>query len=234
MAKNVPSSFHALKLNIGDSFSLEALTAKARFPVKLIGYSEGNSIIVSVPKVNGKEFLLKNDTILKVRLIADNFACGFQTKVLTHYTAPFLHIHLEYPDKLEAIPVRSASRVRLSLPVSIEEAESGALYGEWPREEILVDVSNSGARIQCKEGLAPVGSDLLLSFSVSVDGIKRDLKLPATVRNIAEVSDPVAGEVFQYGVQFKPINNDDRVYICGYVYEQMLYHTEKSKVTFSK
>ncbi len=234
MAKRVPTNFKALKLSVGDVISLESISAKSRYPVKLIGYLENQSIIVSVPRSNGKEFLLKDGTILRVRMIADNFACGFQTKVLAHQVSPFLHIHLQYPEKLEAVAVREASRVRLALPVSIDEAEPGLLIGEWPRNETLVDVSNTGARIQCAEGLAPVGSDLILKFSVSVDDIVRNLEVKATVRNITEVSDPAQGEVFQYGVQFQPISDDDRVYICGYVYEQMLYQGDTAKVSFTK
>lgn len=234
MPKRVPTNFKALKLNVGDVIGLESITAKSRYPVKLVGYLEGQSIIVTVPRINGKEFLLKSGTLLRVRMIADNYACGFQTKVLSHHASPYMHIHLEYPEKLEAVAVREASRVRLSLPVSIDEVDKDMLIGEWPRSEVLVDVSNTGARIQCAEGLAPVGSELDLKFSVSVDDIRRDLSIRSTVRNITEVSDPEQGEVFQYGVQFQPISDNDRVYICGYVYEQMLYQGDTAKVNFSK
>lgn len=234
MTKRVPTSFKELKLNVGDPIRLESVSAKTRYPVKLIGYLDGQSIIVTVPRINGKEFLIKEGTSLRVRMIADNYACGFQTKVLTYQASPYLHFHLEYPEKLEAVAVRQASRVKLALPVSIDEVDKGELIGEWPRKEILVDVSNTGARIQCSEGLAPVGADLNIKFTVSVDGISRDLSVRSVVRNIAEVCDPDRGEVFQYGLQFQPLSDDDRVYICGYVYEQMLYEEGAANVAISK
>lgn len=234
MPRRIPTNFKELKLNVGDSIGLESVSTKSRYPVKLIGYLEGQSIIVTVPRINGKEFLIKEGTSLRVRMIADNYACGFQTRVLSYQTSPFLHFHLEYPSKLEAVAVRQASRVRLALPVSIDEVDKGELIGEWPRNEVLVDVSNTGARIQCTEGLAPVGSDLNIKFTVTVDGISRNLKVRSVVRNIAEVTDPDRGEVFQYGLQFQPLSDDDRVYICGYVYEQMLYQDGAANVAISK
>lgn len=232
--KRVPKNFKDLNLSVNDVFSVETLSGKQRYPVRLIGWVDNQSLIVTAPRVNGKEFYLKEDTLLKVRLIADNYACGFQTKVLVSHRSPFLYSHLAYPSNFEAVAVRQASRVKMSLPVEIREAQAGSLIGDWPRKETIVDVSHSGARIQSVESLAAVGSELVLHFEVTVDTIKRHLEVPCVVRNIAEVSDSVVGEAFQYGVQFDKLSDNDRVYICGYVYEQMIYYGNKAKVGLSK
>lgn len=234
MAKRVPESFKDLKLNVNDVFNIEPLSSKKRYPVRLIGYTEKKSVLVSVPRLKGKDFLLNDGALLRVRLIADNYACGFETRVLASHNSPYLYMHLEYPRTLEAVAVRKASRVRMSLPVEISEQEEGAVIGKWPRNETIVDVSNTGARVQSLHPLAPVGSEVILKFSVTVDTIERKLEVPAIIRNIAEVTDPHMGEAYQYGVQFESLSDDDRVYICGFVYERMLYPERNAKVDLSK
>ncbi len=220
-SKLVPQQFCDLNLNIGDSFSMESLSNNKRYPVKLIGLVEGRSLIVSAPKIQGKEFFLPEGQILKVRLIAGKYACGFQTQVICTRRLPYLYSHLSYPVKFEAVAIRQANRVRLNLRSDITEAETGTLHGDWPRKGLIRDVSSGGAKIHCHNPLAAVGSRLTVSVTIEVDGVSKQISLLAIVRNINELKDG-----YQYGVQFVDVTDEERVYISGFVYEQMLGQSE--------
>ncbi len=215
--KLVPEHFCDLNINIGDAFSMESLSNNKRYPVKLIGLVEGGSLIVSAPKIQGKEFFLPEGQILKVRLIAGKYACGFQTQVICSRRLPYLYSHLSYPSKFEAVAIRQANRVRLNLPTEISEAEPGSLHGDWPRKGLVLDASSGGARIFCHNPLAAVGSKLSVKIAIEVDGVCKALSLLAIVRNISELKDG-----YQYGVQFLDVSDEERVFISGFVYERML------------
>ncbi|MEH6626977.1 MAG: flagellar brake protein [Motiliproteus sp.] len=220
-SKLVPERFCDLNLAIGDSFSMESLSNNKRYPVKLIGLVESGSLIVSAPKIQGKEFFLPEGQILKVRLIAGKYACGFQTQVICSRRLPYLYSHLSYPSTFEAVAIRQANRVRLNLRAEISEYQTGTLHGDWPRKGLIMDVSSGGAKIHCHNPLAAAGSKLSICFTIEVDGVRKKVTIQAIVRNISELRDG-----YQYGVQFVDVTDEERVYISGFVYEQMLGRSE--------
>ncbi|MCW8885266.1 MAG: flagellar brake protein [Motiliproteus sp.] len=222
----VPNQFSDLHLSVGDSFNIESLANNNRYQVRLIGYVEDDSLIVSAPKIKGKAIQLPEGKLLKVRLIAGKYACGFQTQVICSRRLPFLYSHLSYPEKFNAVAIRQGSRVRLTMAAEIAEAEKGTLHGEWPVSARIVDLSSSGARILSKKPLAASGSRLRVSFQTEVDGIFRQHQLQAIVRNIAE-----ADEGYLYGVQFNGVIDEQRVHISGFVYQQMLGRGELAPVS---
>tara|TARA_R110002095_G_scaffold97216_2_gene85308 strand:+ start:1078 stop:1758 length:681 start_codon:yes stop_codon:yes gene_type:complete len=218
----VPDKFHELRVRIGDIFSIETVSPPKRYPVQLLGFNEGQSLVVSAPSIQGKAFLLPEGQVLRVRLMAGNVACGFQTQVLKNNRVPYLYSHLKYPLKVSSVAVRQASRVELKLPVRIDEFETGELPGEWPKKALFIDLSSGGARLHSQLPIAAVGSELKLSFKVIVDGVEHVSRIKAIVRNIAEVGVSPEQAALQYGVQFVEVSDEDRVYISGYVYEQII------------
>ncbi|MEH6824123.1 MAG: flagellar brake protein [Motiliproteus sp.] len=218
----VPEQFHDLRIRIGDLFSVETVSPPKRYPVRLLGFNEGQSLIVSAPSVQGKSFLLPEGQVLRVRVMAGNVACGFQTQVLKSNRLPYLYSHLKYPLSIPSVAVRQASRVDLKLPVRIDEYETGELPGEWPKKALFIDLSSGGACLHTQLPIAAVGSELKLSFKVVVDGVERISRLKAIVRSIAEVGASPEQAALQYGVQFIDVSDEDRVYISGYVYEQII------------
>ncbi len=90
---------------------------------------------------------------------------------------------------------------------------------------------SAGARVQCAKPLAAVGSELRMSFQVVVDTVKKVLNLKAMVRNITEINDPDRGMVYQYGVEFIGVTEIEQVFICGFVYEQMLYQPDRGRAS---
>jgi c-di-GMP-binding flagellar brake protein YcgR len=218
----VPEQFHELRIRIGDMFSVESVSPPKRYPVRLLGFHEGQSLIVSAPTVQGKAFLLPEGQVLRVRVMAGNIACGFQTQVMKNNRVPYLYSHLKYPPKVSSVAVRQASRVELKLPVRIDEFETGELPGEWPKKALLIDLSSGGGRLQSPLPVAAVGSELKLSFKVVVDGVEHISRIKAIVRNIAEVGASAEQSMLHYGVQFVEVSDEDRVYISGYVYEQII------------
>lgn len=218
----VPEQFHELRIRIGDLLSVETISPTKRYPVRLLGYNEGQSLLVSAPSMLGKAFLLPEGQVLRVRLMAGNVACGFQTQVLKSYRLPYMYSHLKYPAKVSSVAVRQASRVELKLPVRIDAFEAGDLPGQWPKKALFIDLSSGGARLQSPLPIAAVGSELKLSFKVIVDGVEHISRIKAIVRNITEVGTSPEQALLHYGVQFVEVGDEDRVYISGYVYEQII------------
>ncbi|WP_210396686.1 flagellar brake protein [Motiliproteus sediminis] len=220
----LPTRFAELRVQPGDAFSVETITPPKRYPVRLIGYSEGDSLLVSTPRIQGKTFLLPEGQLLRVRMMADNIACGFETRVLHNCRTPFLYAHLAYPKSIKSVAVRQASRVALKLPAIVAEFEPGALPGQWPKKGLIIDMSSGGARLHSKEPVAAVGSELRLRFRVMIDTVERDEQVRAIVRNITEVGQGPEDAGYQYGLQFMDVGEEDRIRISGYVYEQILHH----------
>jgi c-di-GMP-binding flagellar brake protein YcgR len=217
----LPSSFSELNLKCGDAFSIETLSPAKRYPLRLIGFVEKGSLVVTAPQVQGKSFLLPEDQLLKVRLMASTVACGFSSKVMRTCRAPYLYMHLAYPDKIEAVTVRQASRVQLALLTRIDAFKTGDLPGVWPKKGQIIDLSSGGARILSMQPIAATSSALWITFKLVIESVERIVKVKAVVRNIAEVGKSPEEAAYQYGVQFLDVDDDDKIRIAAYVYEQM-------------
>ncbi len=220
--KLLPRNFADLYLRVGDSFSIETLTPAKRFPVKILGYMEHQSLIVTCPIVQGRPFMLKEDQLLKVRLMAGTVVCGFATKVLRVCRSPYLYMHLQYPEKIEAVEVRKASRVRVKLPTLLQEQEVGTLYGQWPKRGEISDLSRTGCGLIADQPVAAKGDRIIINALLEVDGERRKVAIPSLVRNVAEIDDDPQALRYQYGIEFQELAPQDRIWLSAYVYEQRI------------
>lgn len=78
------ANFNDIKLHIGDSIQLQDPNSKSneRIFVKLIGYRDGKSILVSMPRADGHEIQVQQGQIFIVRLFSVQTAYAFNVTVL--------------------------------------------------------------------------------------------------------------------------------------------------------
>lgn len=205
-----------LDFSIGTSLNMQLLTGEAnqRHDVSLIGMLPGESLLVSMPRVNGIiPKIFPNDEYI-VRFFAGKNIIAFRTAVIMVNQIPYHYIHLKYPDKLEKVTVRQAERIDANITTQITINDKKILG-------TIKDLSVSGAMVELPERVAESNDYIELFFDLTMGKIKRSIHLVAIVRNVRQ-SESESG-VFRLGLEFIDPSEADVVFVYGYVYEQLLH-----------
>ncbi|MDP1924970.1 MAG: flagellar brake protein, partial [Thiobacillus sp.] len=88
-----------IKLAIGDAIQLQFQSdvEPSRSFVTLIGYLEGQSVVVTTPIINGSMMLVREGQDFVVRLFSGKSAYAFTTSAKRVTNTPYPHLHLAYP-----------------------------------------------------------------------------------------------------------------------------------------
>jgi len=212
-----------LKHSIGNTVQLQFLPGGEddRYYVKLIGFLNGKSIVVTTPRDEGVTLRVTNEQQFIVRLVSGNSAKGFNATVIHVTSLPYPHLHLTYPEKLESITVRKAERIECQLIVSVQNEEVGKSFPE-AKSAAIVNLSTVGAQLLTNESVGEVGEKISLTCKVSVAGIEQYLNVTGIIRRLTEKTESVSGK-HEYGIEFIITENKDKLLLHGFIYEQMLH-----------
>lgn len=221
LANNRPATTLAsLKPPVGSPVQLESADL-GRLGSRLLGYQEQGSLILATPKQAGRRVLLKTGALLNVRLITAVSLCTFSARLLAQARDPYPHWHLEYPQTLEVSRIRQHARVPVNLAVSVDQYdEAGLGLSSCPRTVFCSDISLRGASLLSGQPLGQVGDRLYVTMRLAVAGEDQVLLTPAVIRNLQADSGAAAGQ--SYGVEFFDLDEDARLVLAGFVYQQSL------------
>lgn len=203
-------------IDVGTSLQVELLSGqkKARFNVSLIGYVRGTGILISHPPSSELKSCLLDGDELAIRFMNGSAIYGFTTHIARICTDPFKYIHLRFPNKIESARVRSAQRIKSTIPVSIRANGNGVAHdGE------MTDVSVDGAGFITDPGVGETGDELVVCTSLVFGGMNEEVELNATIKSTTNVNG--SGKT-HYGVEFNGLNKNDELFLRGFVYEQLM------------
>lgn len=168
------------KLKIGDSIQLQfqTETEKVRCVVSLIGYLAGQSVIVSMPLMNGRPMPGREGQNLSARFFSGKNAYAFSAVVTRTTSTPYPHLHLSYPPEVRGLVVRSSPRAQAHINCHASTRD-GSSYTCIAR-----DISIGGALIASREQVGSVGEELLLRLPVKIDADERILDLNCQIRSV--------------------------------------------------
>lgn len=217
--QHVLSDLLALKLGIGDVVQLQDMSAtKQRHFVKLIGYLNKKSFLVSHPLNNEQLLFVKKGDFFLVRGFSSTKTYEFNSEVLNVCLAPYPYLHLSFPSQISTVSMRSAMRIKIKLVCSIKLKGGASTIAAT-----IGDMSVGGARIQAKVEFGQVGDAIDVSFRLPVDGVDQLLAVPAIIRNIGNEAESADGEhTVLYGVEFQLPEGNERNILQYFIYKNMV------------
>lgn len=208
-------SFESIGLPIGSSLVLERVETGKKYPVQLLGFRLHRSLMVTAPQTKGAEVLLDSGEALNVRFINGKTVGAFESQVVFRCYQPFSYIHLSYPEQIESIDVRNAERVSADLEASVDS--DFVMVGDWPKQVVLRNLSESGLCFVSDEFLGLIGHELNFSVTLSINTIEKTLCLPGVIRNIEHLTLDSGQKEYQVGVQFLTVDENDFLVLSSYV-----------------
>ena len=221
MAENNKNNLD-LKHSIGDTVQLQFYPGNEddRYYVKLIGFLDGKSIVVTTPRDQGAALRINNEQQFIVRLVSGNSAKGFNAKAIHATKHPYPHLHLTFPDNLESTTVRKAERIECKLIVSVQNEEEGKAFAEG-KSAAMKNLSTVGAQLTTNEPIGEIGEKISITSKVNVAKFEQYLNITGIIRRINEKEDVSAGK-YEYGIEFTIPDDTDKLILYGFIYEQML------------
>ena len=208
-----------LKIGIGDTVQLQDISSdKQRYFVRMIGFLNKRSVLVSHPRQDEKLSYIKEGAGFMVRGFAGTKTYEFNSNVINVCLTPYPYLHLAFPAQVRSINMRGAVRIKLRLVCSIESQETGA-----KASAIIEDMSISGARIQAGKPFGNVGEAVSMSLRLQVAEESQVFLISAMIRNVHQELDTQTGvEIYMHGMEFIQTQSMDLTVLQNYIYKSML------------
>lgn len=211
------SDLIAMKPGIGDVLQLQDYGAeRQRHYVKLMGYLNKKSVLVSHPMDQDKLIFVKKGESYLVRGFSGTKTYEFSSDVINVCLSPYPYLHLSFPQQVNALSMRGAMRIKIRLVCTVKLASA-----ERPVSAAIDDMSVSGARIQSRQPLGKPGDTIELGFRIPLDGVDQMLLVPAIIRN-QSIDHEAAGEHSQVtGLEFVQSEGNDRNVLQYFIYKNL-------------
>ena len=213
-------TFEDMRLAVGDRLQIEctANTGVRGAFVRVIGYMDGISLLVSTPVAGGRRVeLVENDPVI-VRVFSRQSAFAFRASVLRACKLPFDYVHLSFPTVIQGSVIRKSTRVRTQFAVRLSSPTGGEAS-----EGTMLNLSATGALIHTRAALGEQGSIIRMRFDVDLHGLQSELDIAGEIRNVQQEPDAEGeGIEYHYGVDFHELGAEDRMKIKSLVYQTII------------
>lgn len=210
-------NFSAVNLLVGDLLQMQLSgESDQRYGVKLIGYLEKKSLLVTPPVFNDSVILMRAGQSVVMRCFSGKNAYAFTSSVLRVCNTPYPYLHLVYPIEVRGMKIRKSTRVKSNIIGSVWKKQ--APERKFPCT--LDDISFSGAQIVSASPLGETGGVLMLSLRVSNQGTAVYISPSAVIRRCGEV-ESAEGRKYSYGVEFLPLDQTESLALQVLVYQNL-------------
>ncbi|MFT2099699.1 flagellar brake protein [Marinomonas sp. 2405UD66-6] len=229
-----------LEVPIGTNVQIEFISPPGRYTVKVLGNIPGNSLILSCPRINGKNILVRESQIVNIRLMLSTHVCAFASKIAKSYLEPAAHIHVAYPSYVETSEVRQTARVETRLISNVEPNKTKTSIKE-ASSAILVDLSLGGAKLVSKEDFGAVNQTMSLACNMKVGPYSHILKVECEIRSqeiqmLEQVQASMVDNDFLarmgveyfyvYGIRFLDVGKEAGIPLTAYILETIRNKTK--------
>lgn len=209
-------TFEEMGLNYGKSMSLfcDPTDKNAEYECMLIGCLPGESVIIG-PGASGVLPRLEEGQRVFVRAKLNSGVAIFPSIVLFVSEIPTIMVYLDFPEEIKFKRVRSALRVKTTLPVlgnNLDDTRFTTIAGK------IVDISVVGAGLEMYEELGRPGQRIEIKGKFKLDFIQRMLTIPAVIRTCGQ-----RDGARLYGVQFDDVEEDVLLMLFGFTYHEMAF-----------
>ena len=216
--------FDDMHLVVGDWLQVEcpAPSGIGRVFVRVVGYVEGISLIVTASSKNGKRLNILENEILTIRVFSRQRAFAFRSSVLRACQVPLDYLHLSFPEVVHGRMIRKSTRVRIELAVTAFVPAEGQGEGE---SALIENMSSTGALLVASKALGATGDALRLDFEATLHDVDTPLSVEALLLNVVRSDDlnrEGTEEMFRHGMEFRNLKASDRMIIKSLVYQQII------------
>lgn len=207
------ATFKDINLQVGTRLQM-ALPHGPIYYTELIGYVEGEYLIVKIPFKNGLSIQIQLEEQVTLRVLAGLDVFTLSCRIKTIFKAPHYYMHLSFPTEIQSIALRGAIRAKVKLPVQVNGSAG-----------VIIDISATGAGIVADTILGQPDENISLAFDFPIKPSHQSAHIDsqATIRSVQPLPNKIkdAPPRFSHGVSFHELDLTSQVMLLNLVYESM-------------
>jgi len=205
--------FADVHLRIGETLQMQpvGLTDETSYPVRFIGALEGQSLITSLPLVEGKGIWIPPGSTFVFRVLWGIYALAFTCRALRAHSRPYPYVHFSYPEAIRSKQIRGAPRHATRLPVEATRGDGTHTLA------IMRDISLRGAHLELTAPLGEKGDTCEFVIPLILPEVISQLKLTCVIRNMSNLAKAMAEGRFRYGIEFGKMNDQDTLLLHYFI-----------------
>jgi hypothetical protein len=212
-------AFEEMNPRVGErlEFQLMPSALHPRLYTHLIGYEPSQSLLVRTPYENQLPVNVSEGAGVVIRAFSGTRAFAFATRIQRLCIAPFLYLHLAFPEEVQYLEIRAQERLPLRL------LAQARVQGDW-RPALLLDLGLGGALVESAHPLGQAGDTTELRFAFPVPPMEgeAEVNVAATIQHV----DPHHGAdglpVWRQGVEFQALGKRDAVMLQNFLFRLLL------------
>jgi c-di-GMP-binding flagellar brake protein YcgR len=219
----VMSSFASLNLQVGELLQAQVWAGQnsQKYSVRLIGYCEKRSVLVTAPEFNGHVILAHEGQNIVMRYFSGKNAYAFTTSVLRVCNTPYPYLHVTYPVSIQEMKIRKAVRVKTNVSAFVYREDTP----EMKLACTISDISFTGVQLGSTVSLGQVGDVFKLCIQVSSQGVTANI-FPSVVIKVITENKCQDGDgespLFMYGTEFHNLDQTESFALQVLVYQNIL------------
>ncbi len=204
--------FGQLKLPVATRMQLNFVGLDyKRYPseASLLGYRNGESILVHVPK-KPPQVLVREGVKIEAKFALQMGIVSFASTVLQVCEQPYPYLHFAWPQKIEIEPLRRFPRYALGVPLQLTAFTAMGIATAKSRGRFC-DISLQGARFGLEKELTSAVTKVLLTAKVMVANMEHSLELHGEIKRAFGRNEKAADNPFTYGISFNEMPPPQRL-----------------------
>jgi hypothetical protein len=217
--------FEEMRLRVGDRIQLQppATVGPDRYIVKLIGYLDHVSLLVTVPLLpNGLHVQFREGDKVVARVFSSQKAFAFDCNIKKICKLPYHYLHLSFPEVIQGAVIRKSPRIKTQIIASLGLGSEETKGERQPG--LIANLSADGALVKTRQFAYPKGQTINLSFRITLHDIDAYMSATAIVCNVTEEGEKGEEGRFKYhhGVQFLDLPGNEKLILQSLIYKQMI------------
>ncbi|MDP1771169.1 MAG: flagellar brake protein [Methylobacter sp.] len=212
------TTFKDINLQVGSrlQMSLQNGPKQLIYYTELIGYVDGEYMIIKTPIENGLSIQIQVEEPVTLRILAGVDVFTLTCRVRSIFRAPHYYLHLGFPMDIKSVALRGAIRAKVNLPVQVNGVAGAG---------IITDISVTGAAIIAGKALGELNQEALISFEFPIKPTNQSAHIDtsATIRSIHELPGKKQDALprISHGISFHELDLTSQVMLLNLVYESM-------------
>lgn len=220
-------AFDAMNLRVGDRLQVQppARVSSERCPVRLIGYLQDMSLLITTPvTANSVRLQMMEGDSLVMRFFSGQNAFGFACDVQRACKLPYSYLHIAFPAKIQGTVIRKAARVKTKIIAKVRNDKDSTNE----HTGVISNLSANGALLDARRTVAESGDAMKLTFKLKLHNIETELSLMAVVRAAFDDENlkQSGASLSHFGLQFVDLSPNDQMLLQSMVYQNMIEHPQ--------
>jgi len=184
--------------------------------VALIGFLHAQSLIVTLPKRQDHVVQIDRGDELIVRFSKADSMYAFSTKIMEINQVPYPHVHLTYPENIQAKLLRRGNRI----DVAKHALQLKIRNNDFDCAVTIADISEHGAKLISDSNLGQLEEKLTIELDLPQypEKVELNCKICHTQNYFDEDSNK---QIYCHGIEFFELNTMALSFINSFIHENV-------------